>query len=84
MSGLLRVLVTGSEGVRAKRVALETELDASEARKVVAESDRQRRDYLRRFYDVPQELPTHYDLVVNTDALAMPLAAQLVVSATKG
>jgi cytidylate kinase len=84
MGGLLRVFVTGSEGVRAERVAIETELDASEARKVIAESDRQRRDYLRRFYDVPQELPTHYDLVLNTDALALPLAVQLIVSAAKG
>ena len=83
-SGPLRVLVTGSEGVRAERLALETETDASEAGRMIAESDRQRRDYLRRFYDVPEELPTHYDLVVNTDTLAMPLAAQLVVSAAKG
>ena len=83
-SGLLRVLVTGSESARAERLAIEAGLDASEAKRAIAESDRQRRDYLRRFYDIPQELPTHYDLVVNTDTLAMPLAAQLVVSAAKG
>lgn len=84
MGGLLRVLVTASPRVRAERLAREANLDASEARKAIVESDRQRREYLRRFYDIRQELPTHYDLVVNTDVLALPLAAQLVVSAAKG
>jgi hypothetical protein len=83
-SGLLRVLVTASPRVRAQRLAGEANLKASEARKAIAESDRQRRDYLQRFYNVRQELPTHYDLVVNTDVLTLPQAAQLIVSAAKG
>ncbi len=84
MSGLMRVFVTASPQVRVERLVLEADLGASEAKKVIAESDRQRREYLRRFYNVRQELPTHYDLVVNTDVLTLPLAAQLVVSAVKG
>ena len=56
----------------------------AEARKAVDESDRQRRGYLRRFYDLRQELPTHYDLVVNTDVLTPPLAARLVLAAARG
>ncbi|TET98671.1 MAG: cytidylate kinase-like family protein [Dehalococcoidia bacterium] len=83
-SGLLRVLVTASPRVRVQRLAGETNLEAAEARKAIADSDRQRREYLRRFYDIRQELPTHYDLVVNTDVLTLPLAAKLVVSAAKG
>ena len=84
MGGLLRVLVTASPGVRAERLASEANLKAAEARKAITDSDRQRREYLLRFYDVRRELPTHYDLVVNTDVLALPVAAQLVVSAAKG
>jgi cytidylate kinase len=83
-SGLLRVLVTASPRVRAQRLAGEANLEASEARKAIAESDRQRREYLQRLYNVRRELPTHYDLVVNTDVLTLPQAAQLVVSAAKG
>jgi len=56
----------------------------AEAKKAIDESDRQRRGYLRRFYDLRQELPTHYDLVVNTDVLAAPLAARLVLAAARG
>ena len=84
MSGLLRVLVTASPRVRAERLAREAKVEASEARKAIAESDRQRREYLRRFYNVRQELPTHYDLVINTDVLTLPQAAKLVESAAKG
>jgi hypothetical protein len=83
-SGLLRVLVTASPRVRAERLAGEANLEASEARKAIAESDRQRREYLLRFYNVREELPTHYDLVVNTDVLTLPRAAQLIVGAAKG
>ena len=45
------------------------------------DSDAGRRDYLRRFYDVDEELPTHYDLVVNTDVLSPDRVAQVVARA---
>ncbi len=83
-SGLLRVFVTASPQVRTERLAREASLDAADAKKAVTESDRQRRDYLRRFYNVRQELPTHYDLVVNTDVLAVSQAARLVLCAATG
>jgi cytidylate kinase len=44
----------------------------------VKDSDAGRRDYLRRFYGIDEELPTHYDLVVNTDVLTVEQAADLV------
>jgi cytidylate kinase len=47
----------------------------------VKDSDTGRRDYLRRFYDVDEELPTQYDLVVNTDVLSLEQAADLVAKA---
>jgi hypothetical protein len=47
----------------------------------VKDSDAGRRDYLKRFYDVDEELPTHYDLVVNTDVLSAVSAARVVVQA---
>lgn len=84
MDGLLRVFVTASPDVRAERLAHGTGVGEGEAKKAIDDSDRQRRDYLRRFYDVRQELPTHYDLVVNTDVLTVHQATQLVVSAAGG
>jgi cytidylate kinase len=67
----LRVLVTGSAKTRAARAGAETVKDADAAR----------RDYLRRFYDVDEELPTHYDLVLNTDVLSVEQAADLIARA---
>jgi cytidylate kinase len=81
--GVLRVLVTGSPEPRVKRLAEKRSLGEAPAKKAVSESDRQRREYLRRFYGVGRELPTHYDLVVNTDVLTLPLAAKLIASAAR-
>ena len=47
----------------------------------VDDGDANRVDYLRRFYGEKAELPTHYDLVVNTDRLSADDAVELVVLA---
>lgn len=68
----LRVLVTASPATRASRVG---------DPRAVKDADAGRRDYLKRFHSVDEELPTHYDLVINTDVLSAQQAAQLVVQA---
>ena len=82
MKGLLRSFVTAPREARILRLVRDG-MGGAEARKAAEESDRQRREYLRRFYDVREELPTHYDLVLNTDVLTIPAAAQLLVAAAK-
>lgn len=77
----LRVLVTASPETRAARVREARGLDQEAAVRAVKDSDAGRRDYLRRFYDVHEERPTHYDLVVNTDVLSVERAAELVSQA---
>ena len=59
-------------------------LNQRQARKAIQDSDRERQDFFRRMYNLRQELPTHYDLVVNTERLTVPEAAKLVVLAAKG
>ena len=56
-------------------------LDRSGAARAVKESDAARHDYLRRFYDLKDELPTQYDLVLNTDVLSGDRAVQLIAFA---
>jgi cytidylate kinase len=48
---------------------------------MVKQSDAARRDYLSRFFGIDEELPTHYDLVVNTDRVSVQEAARLVTEA---
>ena len=75
---VLRVLVTASPETRTTRVAEAEGLDQAGAARAVKESDAGRADYLKRFYDVREESPTHYDLVLNTDAVPVPQAAELI------
>lgn len=78
---VLRVLVTASPSVRGARIASEGELDEKDAERAVDQSDAARADYLRRFYGAKTELPTQYDLVVNTDRLSLDSAVSLVALA---
>ena len=78
---VLRVLVTAAPRTPARRLARARGIDESEAGRLVKSGDANRRDYLKRFYDVPAELPTHYDLVVNTDRLTPEEAARIVIGA---
>jgi Cytidylate kinase-like family len=79
--GVLRVLITASPETRSQRLEAIDGLSAEEASKTVKSSDAARADYLKRFHGVEQELPTHYDLVINTDRLPADQAAALIVQA---
>ena len=74
----LRVLVTASPGTRAQQVSDRAGVEIAKAERTVKAADAGRRDYLKRFYDVSEELPTHYDLVVNTDRISVEEAAALL------
>jgi hypothetical protein len=78
---VLRVLVTASPETRAGRAARAGSLDGKKAAKAVADSDAHRAAYLKRFYGVSNELPTHYDLALNSDSLSVELMSDLVVRA---
>jgi hypothetical protein len=80
---VLRVLVTASPATRAARLAAEQGLSSAQAAAKVAASDHERRDYFQRFYHIRDELPTHYDLVLNTDILPPERAADLIVAAAQ-
>ena len=65
--GVVRALLTASDETRIARLRDEIGLDANAAAKAMRDSDKARRDHFRRFYDVSDELPVHYDVIVNTD-----------------
>ena len=81
---VLRVLVTASPDTRARRLVQLSQVSLGEARDAVAQSDRARDHYFKHFYRVGLELPTHYDIVVNTDALTPEQAIRLIVAAASG
>lgn len=79
--GVLKVLVTASPEERVERLIWANGLERGAAEAAVRDSDRERSDYFRRFYNLDQELPTHYDLVINTDQIQPAQAVNLIVAA---
>jgi hypothetical protein len=80
---VLRVFITASAETRARRLAEAQKIGEAEAEKLVARGDANRADYLKRFYGVSTELPTHYDIVLNTDRVAPEDAAALILTAAR-
>jgi uncharacterized protein len=76
----LRVLITAPPETRTQRLAANG-LAPDDAARTIRRSDTDRADYLKRFYGVKEELPTHYDLVINTETLSAEQAAALIVQA---
>ena len=82
-SDVLRVLISASPEARARRIAEAKGCSESDAAQAVARGDAGRAEYLKRFYDIDAELPSHYDIVIDTDDLDPMAATELIVSAAR-
>ena len=80
---VLRALVTAPFDTRAKRVARDGRRGRTDAAGFIRDNDAGRADYFQRFYGIERELPTHYDLVINTEALTPDEAADIIVAAVR-
>jgi cytidylate kinase len=80
---VLRVLITASVDTRVRRVARDGRPGTTDAARFIKDNDAGRADYFQRFYKIDRELPTHYDVVVNTDAFAADEAADIIVAAAR-
>ena len=72
------MLVTASRDTRTARIVESHGVSEADATRSVDEADAARADYLKRFYGVKQELPTQYDIVLNTDRLGIDEAVAVV------
>jgi cytidylate kinase len=79
--GVLRVLVTASTETCLERLCVDDRHDAKSAGHLLKQAEKDRAAYLKHFYGVGEELPTHYDLLVNTDKLAPEAAAAAIMHA---
>ncbi len=78
---VLRTLITASFDARVERVARDGR--RRNPAQFVRDNDAGRAHYFQRFYGIANELPTHYDLVINTDAWAADEAADIIVAAAR-
>ena len=77
---VLRILVTASPETRTARI-VDSGVSEKDAAGAVEEADAARADYLKRFYGIKHELPTQYDLVINSDRLGTDDAVAIVAIA---
>jgi CMP/dCMP kinase len=76
----LHVYVVASKPWRMKLAVARLGVPATEAEKVVDETDRQRDHYVKTYYVRHRQDLVNYDLVVNTERLGIEGAAALVVA----
>ena len=77
-SDVLHVRIIAPAGVRAARIAAQQGIPAGAAHARIEQSDRTRREYLRCAYDVDWNDPALYDLVLNTERIAVQRGANLI------
>lgn len=78
---VLHVRVIAPMPLRVERIASMHQVPTAAARARVEQSDRTRRDHLRRYHGVDWNDPQLYDLVLNTEQLTVEGGADLVCQA---
>jgi cytidylate kinase len=81
--GVFRVLVYGSPEQRAQRFSANQGRDIDEVRRMLADSDRQRGEYLKRVYHIDWLSSINYDIAINTDRVGHDLAVDMIVTAAR-
>jgi cytidylate kinase len=81
--GVLKVLVHGSLERRTERLAIEQGISPAKAEAMVKQSDKDRRDLLKRVYHFDWLDSTRYDLSLSTDNLSVEFAAETIVAAAQ-
>lgn len=80
--GALHVYITAPLEVRVTRVAEERGIGRQLAERLVSESDRRKRDYIRHFYNnADWRNPRYYHLIVDTGRIPPEVAAEIIIRA---
>ena len=78
---VLHVRTVAPFELREARIAERYHISLAAARAQIKASDRQRRIFLKRFYNIDGNDPLLYDLVINTDHMTAEAACNLICSA---
>lgn len=77
----LRVRLVAGHNQRLARMQDRLDLSRAEARALLAETDRQRHEFVHKVFNEDAHLPDHYDLVLNTDRLYPAAVLEIVLLA---
>lgn len=78
---VLRARIVGTPDACAERLADEEGIDVEAARRKVTETDKERSEFIRTLYDRDINDPTAYDLVINSDRIALEKIAEHILTA---
>lgn len=82
--GALHVHITAPLDVRAARMAEERKISRQLAERLVRESDRRKRDYIRHFYNnADWRNPRYYHLIIDTGRIPLEVAAEIIIRAVR-
>jgi hypothetical protein len=81
--GVLHTFLTGPLEARVARVAARDDVGRDEAERRVRAHDRARQDHIRRTFGVEADDRTLFHLIIDTIAVGLDAAAELVVMATR-
>jgi cytidylate kinase len=81
--GVLKVFIHGSVDMRSKRHAAEQGISMDQAKAAIKQSDKERQTLLKNVYHFEWTDASLYDLTLNTDLMAEPLAVGTIVAAAK-
>ncbi|MEA3345838.1 MAG: cytidylate kinase-like family protein [Chloroflexota bacterium] len=83
-SGALHVHIAAPLKVRVERIAEEREISLQLAERLVRQSDRRKRSYIRHFYDnADWRNPRYYHLILDTDRIPPEVAAEIIIRAAQ-
>jgi len=78
---VMHIRIHAPRKARVQRVATHQSITADAALAQIKASDRHRRWYLKRYYNVAVDKPRYYDLEINTARLSPEAAAELICNA---
>jgi len=84
LPGALHVFLRADESTRVKAVMEREHIGEEDARRRVKQTDENRRAYIRQVYGHTWDLPSHYDLVVDTGRLGYDATVDAILAALKG
>ena len=78
---VLHVRMTAPRALRIERVAAAQGISMAAAQARIENSDKHRRDYLRRNYRIDWDDPDLYDLIINTARVSLAAATAMILAA---
>ena len=84
LPGALHVYLRAAEAVRVKAIMARLQLPEEEARRLLKRSDENWNAYIKQVYGHDRNLPSHYDMVLDTGRLGYEATVESILAALDG